>query len=230
MKCRSPCLRWWQLNTPFPIRVLTSWWLEVNCELSLSVRSLQPSPTGCSCSPEQLWHKNSAGGRHSCPQLQELGSPGHTRAGNKAPSLPPLWNGGPFFPKTHRWSHGYISAFISPCTHPVHTQQLCCLGQCRPQSPQELGRKVYPARGPSGDWPPQRRSGPLNVLLLCEKLFPWSHLQYEHCFCLFSFSLQKIPAFNKDLKREREKGWTCQRLLLLLLLVTGTGEGGCLNF
>lgn len=28
-------------------------------------------------------------------------------------------NGGPFFPKTHRWSHGYISAFISPCTHTV---------------------------------------------------------------------------------------------------------------
>lgn len=112
----SPCLGWWQLHTLSPIRVMTSWWLEVNCELFLSVRSLQPSPTGCSCSPEQLWHKNSAGGRHSCPQLQELGSPEQIRAGDKAPSLSPQkWR--PIFPKNPQ-----MEPWLYQCLHfPLHT-------------------------------------------------------------------------------------------------------------
>ena len=121
------------------------------------------------------------------------------------------------FKKIHRWSCGHVNTCISPCeTHTVCSRWPCCPRTV--QTPRPPVQPVsYPARGHMRTDPPREGQLPWMAFLCMKNLLPEKcRLQSKHSFCLSSFlPTRKISAFNKVLKREREKDWTCQRLLLL---------------
>lgn len=113
---------------------------------------------------------------------------------------------------------------LSLWTHTVDSQQLGWPRMVQtPRQPSATrgswGERVIK---PGARWglTAQRTPAPLDCFPLFERPFPCkvSFIIQTQFLSVLDSPHQKSPAFNKALKTEREKRWTCQRLLLLLPL------------